>query len=84
MGIVIKESRDVDKIVKLFEQHEGIPFTYLMNIPIVKTLSQLESFKIFVAEINDEVIGCIYSLNYIYDPVILGAYWSIRFSGGEG
>jgi GNAT superfamily N-acetyltransferase len=84
MSIVIKESRDVDKIVKLFKQHEGIPFTYLMNIPIVKMLSQLESFKIFVAETSDEVIGCIYSLDYIYDSGYVGGLLVHKDFRGRG
>ncbi|MGQ9479698.1 MAG: GNAT family N-acetyltransferase [Thermoproteota archaeon] len=67
MEIIVKESRDLGKVTKLFEQHKDTPFTYLTNIPLVEMLSQLESFKIFVAEANGETVGCIHSLNYIYD-----------------
>lgn len=71
MEIVIRESRDVDKVIKLYEQHKDIPFTYLMNIPLVKMLSRLDSFKIFVAE-TDEIVGCIHALNYVYDCGYIG------------
>ncbi|MDW8033331.1 MAG: GNAT family N-acetyltransferase [Nitrososphaerota archaeon] len=72
MDIVVKESRDIDKVIKLFEQHKDTPFTYLMNIPLVKMLSQLEYFKIFVAEANGETVGCIHSLDYLYDCGYIG------------
>lgn len=72
MEIIIRKSRDVDKVIKLFEQHKDVPFTYLMNIPLVKMLSQLESFKIFLAEVNDEPVGCIHALDYVYDCGYIG------------
>ncbi|MEM2088660.1 MAG: GNAT family N-acetyltransferase [Thermoproteota archaeon] len=72
MEIIIKESRNLGKVIKLFEQHKDTPFTYLTNIPLVEMLSQLESFKIFVAEANGETVGCIHSLNYIYDCGYIG------------
>ncbi|MCX8182863.1 MAG: GNAT family N-acetyltransferase [Crenarchaeota archaeon] len=72
MDITVKESREPEKIARLFDQHRGIPFTYLTNIPLVKMLSQLESFKIFVAEVDGEIVGCIHSLNYIYDCGYIG------------
>jgi GNAT superfamily N-acetyltransferase len=72
LNIAVKESRDIDKVVRLFEQHKDSPFTYLTNIPLVKILSQLESFKIFVAEADGETVGCIYSLSYIYDCGYIG------------
>jgi len=67
LNLTVKESRELDRVVKLFEQHEDTSFAYLANIPLVKTLSQLESFKIFVAEVNGETVGCIHSLCYIHD-----------------
>ncbi|MBO3755200.1 MAG: GNAT family N-acetyltransferase [Candidatus Brockarchaeota archaeon] len=72
MDVAVKESRDLDKVVGLFEQHKDSPFTYLTNIPLVKMLSQLESFKIFVAEVDGETVGCIHSLSYIYDCGYVG------------
>jgi len=72
LEIIVKESRDLDKVTRLFEQHRDIPFTYLTNIPLVEMLSRLESFKIFVAETNGETVGCIHSLNYIYDCGYIG------------
>ncbi|MBO3768892.1 MAG: GNAT family N-acetyltransferase [Candidatus Brockarchaeota archaeon] len=44
----------------------------MMNIPLVKMLSQLESFKIFLAEVNDEIVGCIHALDYVYDCGYIG------------
>lgn len=72
MEIVVRESRDVDRVIKLYEQHKDVPFTYLMNIPLVKMLSRLDSFKIFVAESNDEIVGCIHALDYVYDCGYIG------------
>lgn len=72
LEIIVKESRDLDKVTSLFERHKDTPFTYLTNIPLVEMLGQLESFKIFVAEVNGETVGCIHSLNYIYDCGYVG------------
>lgn len=72
LEIIVKESLDLDKVTSLFERHKDIPFTYLTNIPLVEMLSRLESFKIFVAEVNGETVGCIHSLNYIYDCGYIG------------
>jgi len=72
LEIIVKESRDVSRVIELFDKHRGMPFTYLMNIPLVMMLSQLEKFKMFIAEANGEVIGCIYSLDYIYDSGYVG------------
>lgn len=72
MDIIIKESMNLNGVIKLFEQHKDTPFTYLTNIPLVKMLSQLESFKIFVAKVNGETVGCIHCLNYIYDCGYIG------------
>ncbi len=72
MDIIIKKSTNLNEVAKLFEQHKDTPFTYLTNIPLVEMLSQLESFQIFVAEVNGETVGCIHCLNYIYDCGYVG------------
>jgi ribosomal protein S18 acetylase RimI-like enzyme len=72
LEIIIKESREISRAIELFDKHKDAPFTYLMNIPLIRMLSQLEKFKIFIAEANGEVIGCIYSLNYVYDSGYVG------------
>jgi len=84
LDVAVKESRDIDKVVRLFEQHKDSPFTYLTNIPLVKMLSQLESFKIFVAEADGETAGCIHSLSYIYDCGYIGGLLVHKDFRGKG
>ncbi|MBO3798039.1 MAG: GNAT family N-acetyltransferase [Thermoproteota archaeon] len=84
MDITVKESRDPDKIARLFEQHKDTPFTYLTNIQLVKMLSQLESFKMFVAEVNGEIVGCIHSTSYIYDCGYIGGLLVHKDFRGKG
>jgi len=84
LEVIIRESRDPDGVIKLFEQHRNVPFTYLMNIPIVRMLSRLEKFRIFVAESNGEVVGCIYSLDYIYDSSYIGGLLVHKDFRGRG
>ncbi|MEM3660695.1 MAG: GNAT family N-acetyltransferase [Thermoproteota archaeon] len=84
MDVTVKESQDLEKVARLFEQHRDTPFTYLTNIPLVKMLSQLESFKIFVAEVNGETVGCIHSLSYIYDCGYIGGLLVHKDFRGKG
>ena len=66
-GISIKECTNLDPITDLFNDHRNDPFTYLADIHLFKMFSRLKSFKAFVAEVDGQVVGCIYAMRYMYD-----------------
>jgi len=70
--IAIKECTNLDSITKLFEEHRGDPFTYLGDIHLFKLFSRLKFFKPFEAEVDGQVVGCIYAMRYMYDYGWLG------------
>ena len=66
-SIAVKESTDLDPITNLFKEHSKDPFTYLADTHLFRMFSRLKSFKAFVAEAGGQVVGCIYTMRYMYD-----------------
>jgi len=66
-GITIKESTDWDSITNLFNEHRNDPFAYFADTHLFRMFSRLKSFKAFVAEADGQVVGCIYTMRYMYD-----------------
>lgn len=62
----------MNPIIELFNQHRNEPFTYLMNIPVIKMLSGLNFFRSFIAEADGQLVGYIYALRYMYNCGYIG------------
>ncbi|MGQ9478846.1 MAG: GNAT family N-acetyltransferase [Thermoproteota archaeon] len=69
---MVEGENNPDRVLEFLKSHMGLPFTYSMNISVIKLLSQLNSFKIFTAEHKGILIGCIYALDYIYECGYIG------------
>lgn len=65
--IVIKECSNLDSIITLFNEHRNDPFTYLADTHLFRMFSRSKRFRAFVAEVDDQAVGCIYALKYMYD-----------------
>jgi len=65
--IVIKECSNLDSIIGLFNEHRDYPFTYLADIHLFKMFSRLKPFRAFTAEVDDQVVGCVYAMRYMYE-----------------
>jgi len=65
--IVIKECSNLDSIIGLFNEHRDYPFTYLADIHLFKMFSRLKPFRAFTAEVDEQVVGCVYAMRYMYD-----------------
>lgn len=66
-NIVIKECSDLDSIVSLFTEHRDDPFIYLSDIHLFNIFSRLKPVRVFLAEVNGKVVGCIYAMRYMYN-----------------
>jgi len=66
-GITIKECTNLVPIMELFNEHRNEPFTYWADTHLFRMFSRLKSFKAFVAEVDGQVVGCIYAMRYTYN-----------------
>ncbi len=66
--IIIKEMKKdkMNSIKTLFNEHQNEPFTYVADACLFKMFSWLKPFRAFVAEVDGQVIGCIYGLRYLF------------------
>ena len=66
LNIDIVMSRDVTPIFKLYDMHSDERFVYVGDKYLYNVFKSMDICKIFQAKINNETIGCIYTLEYMY------------------